>query len=67
MENIEDINNMFAYCKLLISIPDISNWNINENKIKNINHLFYGCSSLSSLPNILKWNIYKNLFSSNMF
>ena len=46
---------MFIQCSLLSSLPDISNWNINN--VINMNGMFYGCPSLSFLPVISKWNI----------
>ena len=49
---------MFGKCYSLLSLPDISKWNIKN--IKNISCLFYGCLSLNSFPNISKWNI-KNI------
>ena len=48
---------IFANCISLTSLPDISNWNIN-NVIK-MNEIFYNCSSLISLPDLSKWNTYK--------
>jgi len=43
---------MFYGCSSLISLPDISKWNMNNNI--DISYMFYGCSSLSSLPDISK-------------
>ena len=47
---------LFYECKSLLSLPDISKWNINN--VTNINYLFFRCESLSSLPDISKWNVY---------
>ena len=47
---------MFENCESLISLPDISNWNMNNN-ITNKNKLFRNCKSLENLPNL------SNLFS----
>jgi len=54
---------MFYGCSSLISIPDISKWNIN--KVHSIRGLFFGCSSLEFLPDISKWNIndYSKLYN----
>ena len=46
---------IFGKCYSLLSLPDISKWNLCS--IKDINCLFYGCLSLNSFPNILRWNI----------
>ena len=51
---LKNISSMFCGCTSLISLPDISIWNINN--VNNINHIFSGCSSLISLPDISKWN-----------
>ena len=45
---------MFKGCSSLLSLPDISKWNINN--ITDMNNMFEGCSSLLSLPDISKWN-----------
>ena len=49
----------FYNCSKLISLPDISKWNIN--KVKNIDKMFFGCSSLKSMPDISRWNTEKIL------
>ena len=54
---IIDINLIFYGCESLISIPDISDWNM-EN-VTNMFGLFYGCKSLISIPDISKWNMKK--------
>ena len=46
---------LFSECSSLISLPDISNWNINNVKI--MGGLFYSCSSLKSLPDISNWKL----------
>ena len=53
--NIIGLSYMFYGCSSLISLPDISNWNISN--VKNISNMFNGCNSLISLPDISKWNI----------
>ncbi len=49
------MSNVFSECNSLISIPDISKWNVS--KVNNISKMFYGCNSLITLPDISKWNI----------
>ena len=48
---------MFYGCKSLITLPDISKWNIFN--VNDISYMFYGCNSLISLPDISKWKISK--------
>ena len=45
--NISNMNDMFSGCISLLSLPDISKWNIN--KYSNMYGLFNGCESLLSL------------------
>ena len=45
---------MFFCCKLLSSLPEISNWNTNN--VTTMRLIFSGCQSLSSLPDIDKWD-----------
>ena len=59
------LTGMFKNCKSLISMPDLSLWNINNSV--DLSDLFYNCSSLSSLPDISKWNINNVLDISRMF
>ena len=47
----------FFGCNSLISLPNLSNWNI-SNAI-NLSSLFYGCESLKYLFDKSKWNISK--------
>jgi len=56
---------MFSESSSLLSLPDISKWNIN--KVKNMSYMFYGCSSLTSLPDISKWNTNHAINMSYMF
>jgi len=51
-KNIYDISYMFSGCLSLISLPDISNMNLNN--IINIRGFFF-CSSLSYTDDISKW------------
>ena len=48
------MNNMFEGCSSLISIPDISKWDISN--ITNINGMFPKCYSLISITDISKLN-----------
>ena len=43
----------FSHCSSLISLPDISYWNMNN--VYTISSLFDGCSSLSILHDLSKW------------
>ena len=55
----------FLGCSSLLSLSDISKWNINN--VEDMSSLFSGCSSLSSLPDISKWNINNIKYMSNLF
>ena len=48
---------LFSSCSSLLSLPDISKWNLD--KVKNINGIFSECSSLIFLPDISNWLNYK--------
>ena len=48
------MNLMFSYCLSLISLPDISKWNLN-NSI-DISGMFLNCSKLKTLPDLGKSN-----------
>ena len=50
---VYDISNMFAECKQLISISDLSNLNTIE--VTHMENLFYDCSELESISDISKW------------
>ena len=56
---------MFLGCESILSLPDLSKWDIN-NTI-NISWIFSGCSSLTYLPNISKWNNYKTNKTESLF
>ena len=58
---MENIFEMFSYCKSLSFIPDISKWNTKN--IINANRMFFACSSLIKLPDISLWNTqnFKNI------
>ena len=48
------MNSIFYGCELLITLPDISNWSINN--VTDFSSMFKDCKSLISLPNLSKWN-----------
>ena len=48
------MSNILDGCKSLISLPDLSNWNIS--KITDMCFLFSHCFSLKSLPDLSKWD-----------
>jgi len=52
---IQNISYMFAGCIFLISLPELSQWNISKSTDKS--DLFSHCCSLKSLPDISKWDI----------
>ena len=54
LNNITDMSFMFDECKSLISLPDISKWNIS--KVTSISEMFKECNLLISLPDISNWN-----------
>ena len=56
---------MFNGCNSLISLPDISKWNVGN--AKDFSCMFYDCKALYSLPKISRWNINKVTEMNNMF
>jgi len=62
---IENMSEMFFGCKSLLSLPDISKWNIDN--VTDMSGMFYACSSLLSLPDISKWNTNKVCKMNHMF
>ena len=56
---------MFASCKSLKSLPDISHWDTKN--VTKMNWMFFDCSSLKSLPDISIWDIGKANEKYNMF
>ena len=56
---------MFYKCSSLLSIPDISKWNIK--RINNMEKLFYRCLKLINLPDIFKWDIDNVKNMNSMF
>ena len=53
--DINNISGMFDGCTSLLSISDISKWDIS--KITKMDRLFNECSSLESIPDISGWDI----------
>ena len=64
INNITDINSLFAGCDTLIFI---SNLNFNTSKITNMNNMFFGCEKLEYLPDISNWNTKNVTDISGMF
>ena len=62
MPYIININKIFFNCSSLLSLPDISKWNLKN--VISINNIFKGCSSLLSFPNICKWD-FQNIKDNN--
>ena len=55
----------FENCISLITIPNISNWDISNHT--KINRMFYNCSSLISLPDISNWKCSKDIKIDKIF
>ena len=51
--NVSNTSYMFSHCNSLISLPDISKWNISN--VKDMSYMFRECYSLISFPDISKW------------
>ena len=54
INNVTDLNCMFKECRQLLSLNDISNWNISN--VTNISRMFNRCSLLSVLPDMSIWD-----------
>ena len=54
INKLKNISYMFANCKNLISINNISN--LNTSKVTAMNNLFFGCESLLFIPDISIWD-----------
>ena len=63
--NIINMNCMFYNCKSLLSLPNISKWDVSN--VTNMGGLFYNCTSLISLPDISKWNTSNVIDMRGMF
>ena len=55
---------MFCNCSKLQSLPDISQWNVNN--VSYMNNMFENCSELKRLPDISRWELNKNVNKDNM-
>ena len=62
---LTDLSFMFYNCESLLSIKDISNWNVKN--VTNIAEMFFGCESLLSMPDISNWNIENVVNISSLF
>lgn len=60
---IENLTNMFYYCKALTSL-DLSNWNTSS--VTRVQNMFWGCSSLTSL-NLTGWDTTNITTATGMF
>ena len=63
--NISAINEIFANCSSLISLPDISKWD--TSKVIDMNKIFYNCRNLSSLSDISEWDTNNATNMDGMF
>ena len=52
------MNSIFAECKSLKTLPDISKWDLVQ--VLNIGKMFFGCESLISLPKLSNWSSHIN-------
>ena len=50
------MNCIFSYCIKLISLPDISRWDLSS--VQKMSFIFEYCESIISLPDISKWNTF---------
>ena len=51
---IKNISFMFSECISLVSLPDLSKWDISN--VRDMRKMFEQCNSLISLPDISRWN-----------
>ena len=65
INTITDMSSIFANCKNLISVPDISEWDFKN--VTNITNMFSYCESLITLPDISKWDISQIKSLSGIF
>jgi surface protein len=64
-EPITDMSFMFYNCKSLISLPDISKWDISN--VIYMKSMFYSCSSLKFISDISRWKTGKVENMCSMF
>ena len=62
---VTNMSSMFSCCSSLITLPDISKWNIDN--VTDMSSMFCSCSSLKTLPDISKWNTKNVTTMCNMF
>ena len=65
IKKITNMNGIFDKCSLLLSLPDISEWNTSN--ITNMYQIFDSCTSLTELPDISNWDTSKVANMSLMF
>ena len=61
---IINMSYMFCNCNSLLSLPDLSYWDVKN--VTNMSFMFSGCS-LKSFPDLSKWKLNKNLKTTNIF
>ena len=64
-DTVTDISSIFSGCGSLITLPDISKWNISN--VVNMSNMFYGCNELIKIPDISKWNTSNIKDMRNLF
>ena len=65
LDGVEDFFCMFYECKLLYSLPDISE--LNTKNFMSFRSMFNGCRSLEWLPDVLNWDTSNVIDMSFMF
>jgi len=65
IKTMTNLSYMFYYCLSLISLPDISEWNMSN--VTDLSYIFSCCESLTNLSDISKWDISKVTNLSYMF
>ena len=53
--NVTNMEGIFSKCKMLLSLPDLAKWNLDN--VEEFNNMFKDCDSLSNKPSIIKWKI----------
>ena len=57
IKNINNLSHLFDQCPLLLSLPDISNWDTHN--VTDMSYMFFNCTSLNYISDISFWNISK--------
>ena len=65
INKITNLSEMFSGCSSLISISNLSNWDISN--VTSLSCMFYNCPSLTSLPDISNWNTSNIIDLSGLF